>query len=138
MDNALAQKADTPPIELYLQQLDVLSVELETGFRALAKEDLARLNASVAQQEILTAGLTALLRTLSDEEKLCIRASESARSRMLAVANKLRTSNLKLSALLKHSARSVAVFQTLCRSHSGLLREQDCSSLRSPTWSCEM
>lgn len=127
----------------YLQHLQELAAEISVATDAIAANELATLQASVAKQEMLCASLATMANAVSEG----LRSSEQPLRPCIdvAVETKIRATrrailelNLQYAALLKHSGRSIALLASLCRSHTGRFQEARGPRLKYQTWSCEM
>jgi hypothetical protein len=127
----------------YLRQMQELAFEISAAMDAIAENKIAKLQDSVARQEVLCADLAAMANTVSEG----VRTSEppassgghnSIETKIQAAGKAIHELNLQYSALLKHSGRSIALLSLLCNSHAGRFQEARIPRLKRQTWSCEM
>ena len=128
---------------MYLQQLQALALEISVAMDAIATNSLARLQESVAKQEMLCATLATMANTVSEgfglsEQPLLSCLDPAVELKIRTTSGAIRDLNLKYAALLKHSGRAIALLISLCRSHTGRSQEARGPRLKHQTWSCEM
>jgi len=129
--------------DAYLRQLQALACEISVAMDAIAANALPKLQASIANQEMLCADLTTMTNLAGADVESTSHPSLSGIDADLE--RKIRTTrrsifelNLQYAALLKHSSRTVSLLSTLCRSHAGQIQEARGPRLKFQTWSCEM
>jgi hypothetical protein len=142
MTGAAVQDRDLKAAE-YLQSLRSLTEELERAMQAIAHNQLAELEESIASQQALSARLGELA------NELCVPLeAKAAISRPLidgqleqqirAASGTLQTLNHRYAILLQHSSRSVALMASLFGSFKGQIQEASGPGLKHQTWSCQM
>jgi len=129
---ASALQAQTQPGVTYLQQLEALASEIQTAIGAISGNALSTLEASIARQEMLCAGLA------SSQQPLPAALDASVANRINSTSSAIRNLNLQYAALLKHSGRSIALLSALCKTHTGQAQEARGARQKHQTWSCEM
>jgi hypothetical protein len=134
--NDAASSWQGSPVTDYLQQMQVMSAELETAMRAVAANSLSELEASVARQEMIAAGLRTTAGNAADDLRLGAEAPLRTATRHAAA--RLQSLNLQYAALLRRSGSSIAVLSALCRGQQGQMMEVRGTGMRRQTWSCEM
>jgi hypothetical protein len=127
----------------YLQQMQELASEISAAMDAIASNALNKLQDSVARQEVLCAGLSAMANTVSEgfrssDQPLPSCTDSAVELKIRAASVAIRKLNLQYAALLQHSSRSIALLALLCRSYTGQIQEARGSRLKHQTWSCEM
>jgi len=127
----------------YLQQLQTLAGEIRIAMNAIASNTLYALEESVARQELICATLAAMTKAMGDglrspEQNIMHCLDDSVEFKIITTSATIRTLNLQYALLLKHSGRSINLLASLCRSHSGQIREDRGRRLKRQTWSCEM
>jgi hypothetical protein len=142
MTGAAVQDRDLKAAE-YLRSLRSLTTELERAMQAIAHNQLAELEESIACQQVLSARLGELA------NELCVPLeAKPAISRPLidgqleqqirAASGTLQTLNHRYAILLQHSSRSVALMASLFSSFKGQIQEASGPGLKLQTWSCQM
>jgi hypothetical protein len=142
MTDAAVQDRDLKAAE-YLQSLRSLTEELERAMQAIAHNQLAELEESIASQQALSARLG----ELADE--LCVPlkaktalsrpvADNNLEQQIRAASGTLQTLNQRYAILLQHSSRSVALMASLFSSFKGQIQEASGPGLKHQTWSCQM
>jgi hypothetical protein len=127
----------------YLEHLQALAFEISAGMKAIAGNKITRLRDSVAQQEMLCAVIDTMANAIRERIQSCDASkpafNDPAIARQIRVtAERIRTLNLEYGALLKHSGRTIAVLDSLCRSHRGQVYEMTRTHSKHETWSCEI
>jgi hypothetical protein len=127
----------------YLQSLHSLTVELEKAMQAIAQNDVADLEESIANQQVLSARLSKLANELCIplEAKPAISQAtlDEGLSQQIRSANEtLQKLNQRYAALLRHSSHSVALMTSLFNSFKGQFQEASGPRLKHQTWSCQM
>ena len=125
-------QAQTQPGATYLQQLEALASEIQTAIGAISANTLSTLEASIARQEMLCAGLA------SSQQPLPSALDPAVANRINSTSSAIRNLNLQYAALLKHSGRSIALLSALCKAHTGQSQEARGPRPKHQTWSCEM
>ncbi len=128
---------------VYLQQLQALAAEMQVSMNAISCNSLATLEESVAKQEMICNTLVAMTKAMGDSLKSrgqsiphC--ADDAVEFKIMTTSATIRALNLQYASLLKHSGRSINLLASLCRSHTGQIREDRRHRLKHQTWSCEM
>ena len=142
MNDEALQKRDQLA-NTYLQQLQALAFEISVAMDAIAANALPRFQESVATQEMLCASLAKMTNKVSEslrspEQTLPSTPEIGIESKIHSATVAVRGLNLKYSALLRHSGRSIALLSLLCKSHMGRFQEDRGTRLKHQTWSCEM
>jgi hypothetical protein len=127
----------------YLQQMQELAHEISAAMDAIAGNAIPRFQECVARQELLCASLAAMANTVgegfrSSKESKLSGIDTAVEFKIRAASKAISELNLRYSALLKHSSRSIALLALLCRSYSGQVQEVRGTRLKHQTWSCEM
>jgi hypothetical protein len=124
----------------YLQQMRGLAAELERGMDSIARNALADFEESITNQQAITAHLTDLAKdftlpaqgSFTDSPQF---VDPEMIAEIQAANRELQMLNMRYSALLAHSSRSVAQMISLFKSLKGYYRQTSAPS--SQTWSCQ-
>jgi hypothetical protein len=132
-----------PKAAEYLQLLGALEAELEKAMHAIARNALPDLEESIANQQVLSSRLTALVNELCvplEAEGLTyqVQMDENLKQQIHSASDSLQKLNRRYAALLKHSSRSVALMAALFSSFRGEIQEASGSRSKYQTWSCQM
>ena len=127
----------------YLQILLSLTSELELALHAISRNALSDFEESVADQEVLSAGLIMLAAELSsaripDPAAFQAGIDSDLRCQIREAADNLQALNRSYAALLQHSNHSVALMSSLVSSFKGQFQEASGPRLKYQTWSCQM
>jgi hypothetical protein len=142
MTTVVAQDRNRNAAE-YLQLLGLLRDELEKAIRAIADNNLAQFEESIASQQLLSARLV----TLADELSLPLKTApsvppvpvdDSLMHQIFLAGDSLQKLNRVYAALLHHSSRSTALMVSLFASVQGQFQEASGPRLKHQTWSCQM
>jgi hypothetical protein len=147
MTGAAVQDRDMKAAE-YLQLLRSLTEELERAMQAIAHNQLAELEESIASQQALSARLGELANELCVplEAKPAISrpfidqtvGDNNLEQQIRAASGTLQTLNQRYAILLQHSSRSVALMASLFSSFKGQIQEASGPGLKHQTWSCQI
>ena len=127
----------------YLQQLRALASALQSAMRAIAENDIALLEESVAEQAMICANLALLSKAFDETLPAAVPGSPASLEDPVGLSissaiHDVRRLNLQYASLLKHSGRSLHLLTLLCRSYSGQIQEARGSRLKRQTWACEV
>lgn len=127
----------------YLQHMQELAHEITSAMDAISSNAIPEFQESVAKQEMLCASLAGLANTVGEgfhsSKDAKLSGIDAALGLKIRAASKaIGELNLRYSALLKHSSRSIALLALLCRSYTGQTQEARGPRLKHQTWSCEM
>jgi hypothetical protein len=127
----------------YLDSLRAMTQELNRAMNAIARNNLAGLEESIDNQQVLSARLARLANLLSlPLESLSGVARPSMDAELLqqihSADNTLQTLNRQYAALLQHSSRSIALMASLFSSFQGQIQEGSGSRSKQQTWSCQV
>lgn len=139
--------ASEPNAEAFLSAVRALIAKIRQAVEAIEANDLARLTASIHDQEELCAQLAMMPRpsTIVDFESSA--AAEMWRAvdgRIDAALEVLRRTSLEYSLILESSSRSIELLSALCRGCSGDVHPVAAASSSgrslpsASTWSCEV
>jgi len=127
----------------YLLQLQALAGEISVSMDAIACNALAKLQESIAKQEMLCAGLAGMAHAVSEGfrplDQPSYKGIDAAVERRIGAARKtVLDLNSQYAALLKHSGRTITLLTSLCKSQTGQFQEARGPRSKYQTWSCEM
>jgi len=109
----------------HLALLRSLACELERAMQAIARNNLAELEESIATQQDLSARLTELaqIRRESGTRQPATSVDGDFRGEIQSATGELQKLNLRYSLLIEHSSRSAAQMAALFRSFRGQFQE---------------
>jgi|SRR5580698_9621533 hypothetical protein len=127
----------------YLQLMGTLRDELEGAIGAIANNELAQFEESIASQQVLSARLVALADELSapletDPTFPHSPIDDNLMKQIFNVGDSLQKLNRVYAALLHHSSRSTALMVSLFTSVRGQFQEASGPRSKHQTWSCQM
>lgn len=125
----------------HLELLRSLARELDRAMRAIASNNLAELEDSIARQQDLSVRLTELARDRRGAQAPALPDAArdgDLRNEIHAAAGELHKLNLQYSMLIEHSSRSAAQMAALFRSVQGQFQEASGTGEKHQTWSCRM
>lgn len=130
-------------VEEYLQLMRSLACELEQAMGAIAHNSLSDLEESIANQQELSARLTALTHDLnsprqSTSSTFRSRLDDDLMKQVRAASATLQVLNCQYAALIKLSAHSVGMMVSLFNTYRGNLQEGCGTGLKHQTWSCHV
>lgn len=123
----------------YLEHLHGLAAELERGMDFIARNALADFEESITNQQAIAAHLAKLAKDFRPRVPGSLADAPHGDLQLAAQIQKanhhLQLLNMRYSALLRHSSRSVAQMISLFKSLDGYYRQTSGSS--TSRWSCE-